>query len=500
MSSSNQKRKASEVDEEKMFFIRIDTTQTKNKNYVEFPLALPQEVAPKGSEELWYGYDDKKFYPVALYDASGKKASQNTYKDIRLQISIDVYDESDDKTPVYSASTAAVAATTNNCFWFTTIKAYSAGLFRLTVHSPKHSHLVAPLVLSIPCVANSEIKEPVMSLTSYAFKSDKKSSGGTSSSSSAKVSQAATAAVEKTSSSSSTSSKPAAVAATPVALSAKLQGALSASAARKASVSLATPRSDGTAVSRIVRVDEADEDDDDEDGQVLPYPSQDVIDIPVKRVERPGITELQLHGSVLKLTLPPSLAAALLDDKSRVSALLSSTSKQVSKEEIAQRNKSILELTEKYSSPSVHDVLYKIEKETKTTILGGADVFRTLRLAFEAYFEKTVLYEVEKEAGLYGRKIEGLKAQKRCLSTGFGAIFLLRFLVFLAVGIDAATSSEPTADEGAQEDATDAHTQSSMSRRRTLTYKQVTGAASKLQEVVQYIVKDLDKSSHFLFQ
>jgi len=522
MSTSQQKRKISEVEQGKLYKIAIDISQTKNKNYIEVPLVIPQEETPKNAEVSWFGFDTKKFYPIALYTADGRKASTNTVKDIRLFITIDYFSEFDHDEPSQSSFTGNVASSTNSCFWFTALRGYWPGTYRLTIKSYKHDTVVEPFVVSISCVANSDVKAPIMSLTSYAF-NKQTSSRGTSSSSNVKTttSTSSTSNNNKSSigglASTTTTLNPSA---TPLAIKAKIQGAVSASAALRASAQLATPRSEGTAVSRVVKNDYTEDEDDEEEsgkngtnGQVLTFPSQEIIDMAVQRIERPNIASLQLHGSVLKLSLPPALVTALLDDKSNVSLLLSASVK-MTKNEKMNRNQELLEVIEKYNSPSVHDILFKLEKETKSTIGGGTEIFRTLRLAFESYLEKTVLYEVEKESEIYGRKIEQLKLQKRCLSTGFGAIFLLRFLVFLAVGIDAAELEMSAAEnentqqiENEEEDkdkdktnAADGHAQSSMSRRRTLTYKHVTGAGAKMQEVVQYILKDLEKCAHFLFQ
>lgn len=514
MSGSQQKRKISEVSEGKLYKIAIDITQTKNKSYIDIPLVLPQELPSKNEDEsAWYGFDSKKFYPVAVYSNEGQKVGPSVVKDIRVFLTIEYFDESDQL--IESTFTGNVASTTNNCYWFTALRGYSVGTYRLTFKSYKHGDIVEPYVVSIACVANPEIKAPVMSLTSYAFKT-KTDPSNTKSVSTSKSGVTKTVLTGKASSSSShpavSSYATTGSGSTPLAIKAKIQGAVTASAALRASALLATPRSEGTAVSRIVKNEYADEEEDDEDetgknvtnGLVLAFPSQDIIDLAVQRVDRPNIETLQLQGSVLKLSLSPYLVAALLDDKTNVSAILSASAK-IPKNVKIQRNKELLEVTEKYNSPSVHDILFKLEKETKTTILGGAEIFRTLRVAFESYFEKTVLYEVEKEYDIYGKKIEYLRAQKRCLSTGFGAIFLLRFLVFLAVGIDAAEQAVGESIQSNTNDTddtanADTHTHSSANRRRALTYKHVTGAGSKLQEIVQYILKDLEKSSHFLFQ
>ena len=152
---------------------------------------------------------------------------------------------------------------------------------------------------------------------------------------------------------------------------------------------------------------------------------------------RPLLNERQLHGSVLKVTLPQSLVIALADDRARISLLYTSkTHPHLTPVEIMTHNLPILHTIEKYNIPSIHDILYRIQKESKTVIVNSEDVFRYLRSAFEVYCINNILYSTEKSDEVYNNKIRYIYDNKKMLCECFGGIYLLRFIVFLVVGLD----------------------------------------------------------------
>jgi hypothetical protein len=206
-----------------------------------------------------------------------------------------------------------------------------------------------------------------------------------------------------------------------------------------------------------------------------------------------------------------------MDDRLRVSSLYTlSTHPHLTLAQINENNRHVLFPAESYNSPSVHEILYRIQRECKTTILDSDEVFRLLRNSFELYFERSVLYSIERAPEIWGNKLAHLRSQKMTVSSGFGAIYLLRLIVFLAVGTDniANTSEVETSESLTDKDligiaeaeqsslagGVSQMSQISQSRRRNLNARQLAGAANKLLDVIQYIIRDLEKNSHFLFQ
>ena len=175
---------------------------------------------------------------------------------------------------------------------------------------------------------------------------------------------------------------------------------------------------------------------------VLPYPTQDIVRSVDKRLVRPLLSERQLHGSVLKVTLPQSLVIALADDRARISLLhTSKTHPHLTSVEIMTHNLPLLHTIEKYNIPSIHDILYRIQKESKTVIVNSEDVFRYLRSAFEVYCIHNILYSTEKCDEVYNNKLRYIYDNKKMLCECFGGIYLLRFIVFLVVGLDTSSST-----------------------------------------------------------
>lgn len=249
-----------------------------------------------------------------------------------------------------------------------------------------------------------------------------------------------------------------------------------------------------------------------------PFPAPDVIaDGAYKKIVRPGVSELKLDGLVIKLTIPPALVVALLDDKSRVSMYQTeATHSHIPSPHRRAFNEELAKQTLRYSQPTVHEILFKVQKDTKT-IVDGVETFRLLRHAFEYYFDRCVLYAVERTDEVYGDILKQLRQSKKSCSGSFGAIFLLRFIVFLASGLESVLDhSEELSDQETMQGDVDGVTatiggnsgissasqitQISQSRRRLQNSRHIVGSATKLQEVAVLLLKELEFGSHFIFQ
>lgn len=248
------------------------------------------------------------------------------------------------------------------------------------------------------------------------------------------------------------------------------------------------------------------------------FPASDVLaDGADKKIVRPGVSELKLDGSVIKLTISPALVVALLDDKSRVSMYQTEeTHRQIPQQQRKAYNEDLSKQVLRYSQPSVHEILFKVQKDTKT-IVDGVETFRLLRHAFEYYFDRCVLYAVERSDEVYGEILKQLRQNKKSYSGSFGAIFLLRFIIFLAASLESVldrceqlSAQDPTLGDVDGLNATiggdnsscseSQFTQIRQSRRRHQNSRQFVGSATKLQDVSVHILKELEFGSHFIFQ
>ena len=456
----------------------------KKGSYIPIPSNLEVLWPGSGNEHLWYSYDGKKYYPIGVFNESDKK--QVVSKDVKLQLSIELLrNDYDDKLLPEPAHTVQISAGVGGklnlhthlwislfipnytlsigVYWFQAIKPHLPGLFRIRIASPKHpdiTELVTDIVvndpnpriaphISAPIFEEDVVIEPPVkrargslpmtttppSLSSFAFATPSASSAS-STSQPKKTATASAAALPPMSVSRSHKAKPASSTATPVTTtpavpSVPLKKADSTKPPTK------TPTNTYFLYDETQQTTLAADEDITTLIPVLQYPTQDIVRSVDKRLVRPLLKECQLHGSVLKVTLPQSLVIALADDRARINLLYTSkTPPHLTPVEIMTHNLPLLHTIEKYNIPSIHDILYRIQKESKTVIVNSEDVFRYLRSAFEVYFIHNILYSTEKSDEVYNNKIRYIYDNKKMLCECFGGIYLLRFIVFLVVGLD----------------------------------------------------------------
>ena len=189
-------------------------------------------------------------------------------------------------------------------------------------------------------------------------------------------------------------------------------------------------------------------------------------------------------------------------------------SREETYELIFQHNKSILDVYNQYNEPSVNDILCRIQNTLKKNLINDtrlSDMFKLIRYSFDTYLESVLLYSIEREEYIYGAKLKEIRELKKTsYACHFGAVYLLRLLLFLSVGLETtvvtSTSTSSTSDnhhltesESHGNNYTSANNSSSNTRRDQLIVKQLLLSAHKLQATIQFILKDLEQSSHFLF-
>ena len=239
-------------------------------------------------------------------------------------------------------------------------------------------------------------------------------------------------------------------------------------------------------------------------GALLPYPEK----TPLKkksRLERgtPMMGDgIDIIGPGLELKLPPALVIALLDDRNNVA---------VAKKDMVADFK---------SDPTVNDLLFRCQRKFENAISDNELYINQIRCGFEYSFENCVLYSSEKKR--FRKVIEKCRSNKILFGDIFGAIYLLRFIVILALNADLGNDHDTTtstiddailASTDEMNDSTAAKSSSSSSstsstsiinqhsssRRAASMTKKMKEAFFKTQAVVSSIVKELDDDAHYLF-
>ena len=229
-------------------------------------------------------------------------------------------------------------------------------------------------------------------------------------------------------------------------------------------------------------------------GSLLPYPEK----TPLKkksRLERglPMMGDgIDIRGPGLELKLPPSLVVALLDDRNNAT--------------VANKDSAV---DFKGDDPTVNDLLFRCQRKFENAISDNELYINQIRCGFEYSFESCVLYSSEKKR--FKKVIEKCRTNKTLFGDVFGAIYLLRFIVILALNAD--LSNDHDTNGGTIDDAILASTidsndlsssssiinQHSSKRRAASMTKKMKEAFFKTQAVVSSIVKELDDDAHYLF-
>lgn len=172
---------------------------------------------------------------------------------------------------------------------------------------------------------------------------------------------------------------------------------------------------------------------------------------------------MDLSGQLFQFTIPSNLVLALLDDQARVDIYSTETS------------------TTKYTSirnqPSVHEILLRVQ-ESIAKIGKRCDdyVFDHLQSCFELEFENSLLY---KEETLWIQKeLQQCKEEKIPFLSAYGAVYLLRFVVFLIVNVTHITT--PVVHSSGMNPLNDNETE-------------------RFKQAIFYIISYLDSNAYFLF-
>ncbi len=205
---------------------------------------------------------------------------------------------------------------------------------------------------------------------------------------------------------------------------------------------------------------------------VLPYPKNSFLSAK-GRLQRMKKSHT-IIGPVMQATLPASLVVALLDDKDSYRAYVDSKCGVFSAQNLKQ-------------DPTVNELFQRTQVRLHKVILDVESLIDTLRTSFEYAFDRSVLYEYEKQC--FQGVLNDLKKQEICCADIFGGKYLLRFLISML--------SLSNVIEGGEEEEVGA--KGSLQRRNAVHSKISKTKFQPLERVIHEIIKELDEHSHYIF-
>lgn len=224
----------------------------------------------------------------------------------------------------------------------------------------------------------------------------------------------------------------------------------------------------------------------DEKYRTLPFPPLNFLPASA-RIQRPISDLITIKGPQLTVTFPPSVSLAFRDDRLRVHTLQMQYP-EVTNASLDQQTATQLQyITNNEAFPSVNELLYRLENKV-VHVADSSSIIQSMREAFEYYFASNLLYNFEYL--VMEDKLLDLESRKVKYGDSFGAPFLLRLIVLIVVGVD--TLEVPTSSSGSPRS-------SSGLRRNAVLEKQTKATYSRLQDILDILLADLEEYAHLLF-
>lgn len=450
------------IDESKKILIIkiVDEQVAKNKLYLPFPTSL-QVTTPSNSENFLYSFSKiKEFYPIGLFDHNGILVHLPR---VVLHFHAE-YEGEDENCKILNNSFDTILNQMKGIYWFKALKAHIVGVIHISITPvvEDESIQIEPLLFDI------EVKDGERSRgqrRNVIFQSSI-------------VEEGKEPMLSKTNPQNITSS------------SSKKSSTVKSEVIPNKDVLISEKIS--TLTSKTIPEQEID----DFKFKTLPFPKFNILSSKYRLdAKYDNLQPLTLNGPQMTIQLKLPLTRVLYDDRLRIQELKIMYPQLV---DIGNQYPSIQlkYVTTNETSPSVSQLLFRLENRLKSSsITDYEEVIQSLQLLFEYYFMDKILYPFEANAMLY--RIQKYQMKKIKFAEKFGAIFLLRFIVFLVLNIGKKDNIVMDSIESSSErKKSKFETSSSVNN---ITSRQLRVHYERFQRILQLLIDDLNEDSHLLF-